>query len=243
MDYELIDGERVACGYEMPEDWRLAYDVALDHVPDRTFIDLRFRRFYYDMSVEKRFAHEARLTADFYARDWREESYPDFAELHLFVDMTENAAQRHAIIDAVEEIFTEFGYWMPASFYQVLVAPALRDDVREARMLRYSEPDADMARGWDASLHALLKAADIGQFIQATSSRHGFLLSHGCDCNHKTVDIQTVSVPFDYRFESQEQKWRQVMAFWWHMWWEYAIFSVQPNTLVGSAYKPTTMRC
>ncbi len=234
---ELFDDELIAAASEMPEEWQSA-ETRLPHVPDIGFISLRLRSFYAKMEYIG-MAYQAREAMGFYARDWLADSYPDSRELRLLVGGAADAELRHDIISAVEEVRDRFGYWMPASFYGVLLAPALRPDVREARMLRYSELDASSARGWDASLHAMLKAADIGLFVQAAFSRRGCLISHGCDCNHKTTEIvRTGTSAFSYDFTGDDQLWRQVMAYWWHAWWEYAVFSLQPNTLVGSAYSP-----
>lgn len=241
MQYEIIDGEQVVCLSEMPEAWQNALNSgALDHVPHITIIDQRFRAWYMQMVADgEKSAVCARETVEFYAVDWQLESYPDFNELLLLIGPMDDAEDRVAIINAAKILFEEFGHWLPASFYHVLIAPALRGDVRETRMLRYSEPDAQHARGWDASLHAFGKAFDLHLFIQAVSSRHGFVVSHGCDCNHKTNDLSEGIVSFD--FPSPEQRWLQVMACIWHMWWDYAMFNRQPNTRVGSSYVPESV--
>ena len=131
------------------------------------------------------------------------------------------------------ELFQEFGYEMPASFYHVHLAPINREHIFEERALRFDPRDAEHKRSWDAILHAG-KVFAVQMKIQSIASKYGFTYQHGCGCNSHLSSIDRTVGAFDYELHPEKRQ-RWIRSFIWTAWYEYAFFPIVPNTsyLVG----------
>lgn len=167
-------------------------------------------------------------TLSYYGADFDRERYPDFAALRIELKAQNVDADKIKVIDIAEDLFKEFGYDMPASFYGVHLAPIYRDQVCEIRPLRFSEQDKYNARAWDASLHAQ-KVFPMQMRIQSISSQHGFTWEHGCGCNHGLARVSAAQEKFSYTIRP-EMRTTWVRDFIWTMWYEYAYFNFIPVT-------------
>ncbi len=165
---------------------------------------------------------------DFYGEDFKVDKYPDFDSIEQELPPGEDYAERQKIVEIGKALFAEFGYDLPASFYQVHLAPIYREDVSEVRPLRFSEEDKNNARAWDASLHGQ-KVFPIQLMVQSISSKHGFFQEHGCGCNHAMTRVGVTDTSFDYQIRPEMRKtW--IRDFIWTTWYEYAFFKFVPVT-------------
>jgi hypothetical protein len=126
------------------------------------------------------------------------------------------------------DLFNEFGYDLPASFYHVHLAPIYRDHVFEERALRFDPRDIEHKRSWDAMLHAG-KVFAIQMKVQSIASKYGFTYQHGCACNSHLSSIDVSRGAFEYEL-SPEKRQRWIRSFIWTSWYEYAFFAIVPNT-------------
>jgi hypothetical protein len=173
------------------------------------------------------FGHLARITLEFYGQDFLVENYPDFkAILHEAELKGQENEIKVARIGL--DLFEEFGYELPASFYEVHLAPIYRDHVFEERALRFDPRDIEHKRPWDAMLHAG-KVFAIQMKIQSIASKYGFTYQHGCGCNSHLSSIDTSQGMFEYEI-SPEKRQRWIRSFIWTAWYEYAFFPIVPNT-------------
>ncbi|MGB5968738.1 MAG: hypothetical protein WA865_12865 [Spirulinaceae cyanobacterium] len=175
------------------------------------------------------FGQLGKETLEFYGQDFQVQSYPDFADLlKVFTSQGENCLNQVKVIRICQELFTEFGYELPASFYHVYLSPIYQDDLFEERALRYDPRDRDYKRPWDAALHGG-KVFAIQMKLQSIASRYGFTYQHGCDCNKHLSTIDEAKGSFDYELSgAKRQRW--VRSFIWTTWYEYAFFPITPNT-------------
>ncbi|NET35029.1 MAG: hypothetical protein F6K19_23875 [Cyanothece sp. SIO1E1] len=180
-------------------------------------------------SFSQLFGQLAWETLEFYGQDFQVESYPDF-EAVLQELKLQNGDRTHEIKVAhiVKELFDEFGYELPASFYQVNLAPIYRDTVFEERALRFDPRDQDHKRPWDAALHAG-KVYAIQMKLQSIASKYGFTYHHGCGCENHLAAVDTAQSAFDYDL-NPEKRQRWIRSFVWTAWYEYAFFPIVPNT-------------
>ena len=125
------------------------------------------------------------------------------------------------------DLFNEFGYELPASFYHVHLAPIYRDHVFEERALRFDPRDIEHKRSWDAILHAG-KVFAIQMKVQSIASKYGFTYQHGCGCNSHLSSIDVSSGAFEYEL-SPEKRQRWIRSFIWTAWYEYAFFAIVPK--------------
>lgn len=168
-------------------------------------------------------------TLAFYGEDFLIERYPNFQE--IFQQATaqygpESNAAKVAQIGI--DLFDEFGYDLPASFYDVHLAPLNRDHIFEERALRYDPRDQAHKQSWDAILHAC-KVFAIQMKVQSIASQQGFTYQHGCACNSHLSNIDLATGAFDYAI-SPEKRLRWLRSFIWTAWYEYTLFSLIPNT-------------
>lgn len=105
--------------------------------------------------------------------------YPDFAQLQAETEVARRT------IEAVTALFTEFGYEVPASFYQVILAAALREKVGTLMEMFKDKKQLMRDRLQDAVLHAILLVTPVGLRVQSVLSQHGLRFTHvmNCGCN------------------------------------------------------------
>lgn len=165
----------------------------------------------------------------FYGEDFLCDRYPNFQAL-----LNQAKAQYGPDSDAAKvaqiglDLFAEFGYDLPASFYEVHLAPLDRDHVFEERALRYDPRDQEHKRPWDAILHAC-KVFAIQMKVQSIASRQGLTYQHGCACNSHLSDVDLATGAFDYAI-APEKRQRWLRSFLWTAWYEYTLFELIPNT-------------
>ncbi|MBO3461036.1 hypothetical protein G7B40_018340 [Aetokthonos hydrillicola Thurmond2011] len=180
-------------------------------------------------SFNELFGQLARETLLFYGQDFKAESYPNFEEvLRQFESKGSEYANEVKVARIGIELFNEFGYELPASFYQVHLAPIYRDHVFEERALRFDPRDREHKRSWDAALHAC-KVFAVQMKIQSIASKYGFTYQHGCGCESHLSSIDESSGAFEYELHPQKRQ-RWIRSFIWTTWYEYAFFGIVPNT-------------
>ena len=175
------------------------------------------------------FGKLAQETLEFYGSDFLVSSYPDFQQILEHFESQGNGGENQLkVVNICQELFTEFGYSLPASFYHVHLAPVYREHVFEERALRFDPRDREYKRPYDAILHAG-KVFAIQMKIQSIASRYGFTYHHGCGCNSHLASIDESLGAFDYELdEPKRQRW--IRSFIWTTWYEYAFFPIVPNT-------------
>ena len=192
--------------------------------------------------VSELFAQLANETLAFYGEDFRVRRYPDFdtvfRELERELKQTsvtqeqpiqkQQATHRFNVARIGIDLFAEFGYDMPASFYQVHLAPLYRDHIFEERALRFDPRDQNHKRPWDAVLHAG-KVFAIQAKIQSIASQYGLTYQHGCGCDSHISAIDEATGAFDYSLDTPKRD-RWIRSYLWTMWYEYAFFGLIPNT-------------
>lgn len=180
-------------------------------------------------SFSKLFGQLAQETLDFYGHDFKIQSYPNFQGiLHDIESKGVKYANEAKVARIGIDLFDEFGYELPASFYHVHLAPIYRDHVFEERALRFDSRDLEHKRPWDAVLHAG-KVFAIQMKVQSIASKYGFTYQHGCGCNSHLSSIDVSQGVFEYELGSQKRQ-RWIRSFIWTTWYEYAFFPIVPNT-------------
>jgi hypothetical protein len=180
-------------------------------------------------SFSQLFGQLAWETLEFYGHDFMTYNYPNFAEiLHNLESKGSNYADEVKVARIGMELFEEFGYELPASFYHVHLAPIYRDHVFEERALRFDKRDIQHKRSWDAILHAG-KVFAIQMKVQSIASKYGFTYQHGCGCNSHLSSIDASDGSFTYELGEQKRE-RWIRSFIWTAWYEYAFFPIVPNT-------------
>jgi hypothetical protein len=185
--------------------------------------------FHLKSSFSELFGQMARETLEFYGHDFMVHNYPNFGE--VLGNLESKGCEYSDEIKVARiglELFHEFGYDLPASFYHVHLAPIYRDHVFEERALRFDQRDIEHKRPWDAILHAG-KVFAMQMKVQSIASKYGFTYQHGCGCNSHLSSIDQSSGTFEYEL-SWEKRQRWIRSFIWTAWYEYAIFPIVPNT-------------
>ncbi|MBK1990301.1 hypothetical protein A0J48_022710 [Sphaerospermopsis aphanizomenoides BCCUSP55] len=168
-------------------------------------------------------------TLEFYGHDFMVHNYPNFEEvLHNLESKGAEYTNEVKVARIGLELFHEFSYELPASFYHVHLAPIYRDHVFEERALRFDQRDIEHKRSWDAILHAG-KVFAMQMKVQSIASKYGFTYQHGCGCNSHLSSIDVSSGAFAYEL-SLEKRQRWIRSFIWTAWYEYAMFPIVPNT-------------
>ena len=175
------------------------------------------------LAVLQKLAWEA---LEFYAEDFLVENYhyPDFNQLQNNVTDSE----KMKVVHIAQDLFQEFGYDFPASFYWCHLAPLDREEVCEIVPLRFSEKDKANARAWDAILHGQ-KVFPIQMKIQSISSQYGLVWLHGCGCNHGLSRLGKASQSFEFDLD-QSMRWTWMRDYVWTVWYEYTFFPFTPVT-------------
>ncbi len=180
-------------------------------------------------SFSQLFGQMAQETLEFYGHDFMVHNYPNFEEvLGNFESKGSDYSNEVKVARIGLELFNEFGYDLPASFYHVHLAPIYRDHVFEERALRFDQRDIEHKRSWDAILHAG-KVFAMQMKVQSIASKYGFTYQHGCGCNSHLSSIDESFGAFEYEL-SLEKRQRWIRSFIWTAWYEYAIFPIVPNT-------------
>ncbi|MFM7407710.1 MAG: hypothetical protein ACKO3K_13895 [Cuspidothrix sp.] len=180
-------------------------------------------------SFAELFGQLAQETLEFYGYDFMVHNYPKLEEvLHNLESKGSEYSNETKVARIGLELFDEFGYDLPASFYHVHLAPIYRDNVFEERALRFDKRDIQHKRSWDAILHAG-KVFAMQMKVQSIASKYGFTYQHGCACNSHLSSIDESSGAFDYEL-SLEKRQRWIRSFIWTTWYEYAMFPIVPNT-------------
>ena len=176
------------------------------------------------------FGQLARETLEFYGHDFQIHNYPNLTKI-LYELESKGIEYKNAfkVARICMDLFEEFGYELPASFYQVHLAPIYREHVFEERALRFDVRDREHKRSWDAVLHAG-KVFAIQMKIQSIASKYGFTYQHGCGCNSHLSSIDISQGSFEYELSPQKRR-RWINSFIWTMWYEYAFFPLIPNTI------------
>ncbi|QDL08332.1 hypothetical protein DP113_10805 [Brasilonema octagenarum UFV-E1] len=171
----------------------------------------------------------ARETLEFYGQDFKVERYPNFeAILREFESKGVEYSNEVKVARICLELFNEFDYELPASFYLVHLAPIYRETVFEERALRFDPRDTEHKRGWDAVLHAG-KVFAVQMKIQSIASKYGLTYQHGCGCESHLSSIDMSLGAFDYQLNTEKRQ-RWIRSFIWTTWYEYAFFPIVPNT-------------
>jgi len=140
----------------------------------------------------------------------------------------EQSAHRFNIARIGVDLFSEFGYDVPASFYHVHLAPLYRSHVFEARSLRPDPREQNHKRPWNAVLHAG-KVFAIQAKIQSIASQYGLTYQHSCDSDSHVSEIDKAAGSFNYDLNTPKRN-RWIRSYIWTMWYEYAFFGLIPNT-------------
>lgn len=84
---------------------------------------------------------------------------------------------------AVADLFDEFGYSVPASFYNVILKSAEGGEVPGLNFKMFqNRNNLGSDRLLDAVLHASLLVTPIGLFVQSVLSQHDLEFTHVMDC-------------------------------------------------------------
>ena len=246
---QVIAGENAVLVSQLPKVWQemAAKDAGFGLLDPQSYVEMA-QLFQYKLeqgdidlfnerpqlahllpSFTELFGQLARETLEFYGQDFKVESYPNFAEVLREVESKGlEYANEVKVARIGMELFHEFGYELPASFYQVHLAPIYRDHVFEERALRFDPRDVEHKRSWDASLHAC-KVFAVQMKVQSIASKYGFTYQHGCGCENHLSSIDPSRGAFDYELHPQKRQ-RWIRSFIWTAWYEYAFFPIVPNT-------------
>jgi hypothetical protein len=180
-------------------------------------------------SFSQLFGQLAWETLEFYGNDFQTQSYPNFEAILHELDLRVNEyADAVKVLRIGIDLFQEFGYELPASFYHIHLAPIYRDHIFEERALRFDPREQDRKRAWDAVLHAQ-KVFAIQMKVQSIASQYGLTYHHGCGCESHLSSIDQSQGAFAYEL-CPEKRSRWIRSFIWTAWYEYAFFSLVPNT-------------
>ncbi|NET54761.1 MAG: hypothetical protein F6K47_00675 [Symploca sp. SIO2E6] len=174
---------------------------------------------------------EAWDTLQFFGADYLVSAYPNF-ELAKDTAVATDGVER--VIAFTTDVFDEFKYELPASFYQMLLCPIERDSILESRPMAFDARMQGVKRAYDACLHAFNVTLML-MSVQDKAACHGLLLQHGCGCDHKLTDIHSAAPGsiVRYSFENRETRHKAITAYTWRMWNEYMLFpmSIQSKSL------------
>jgi hypothetical protein len=173
-------------------------------------------------------AYEA---VEHYGKAFLPESYPNLAEIRQMVaaaEITDQIAERLALVDTVSDLFDELSYDVPATFYWTFLHPLQRADLFEIRSFRFSEQDLGVARQFDAILHGGYVSM-LRRLIDSVSSQHGYFIEHGCGCENHLAKLKPCDSPFDYQLPKETRR-KTLRAFFWSVMEEYLLFEQRAAT-------------
>lgn len=210
-----IAGEKAVALIELPRAWQTN--------PALTEANINMARLFFARMQEFGMGKLAYEALEFYGTDFDVAAYPDLTAAAEQYAGTDGAK----IVTICQDLFAEFGYDMPASFYWLHLDMAARDNMMTKLYLRQEPAYADRARAFDAALHGQ-KVFAVQMKVQSIASKHGLTFLHGCNCGN-CVAVQKDA--FDYSIPAADRT-ETLRAFVWTMMYEYAIYSVTP----ASAY-------
>lgn len=115
--------------------------------------------------------------------DFVADRYPDFDALE------------GSLGAAMRDLFSEFGYDVPASFYNVILKT--KEETQDVRLFEMFKDKKRLMqdRLADAVLHAMLLVTPLGLRVQSILSRHGLRFVHVMNCGCQV--IASADAPFD----------------------------------------------
>lgn len=119
--------------------------------------------------------------------DFDKNSYPDFSYLR---DTAQTPVSKKTV-SVLEGLFSEFGYDVPASFYNALIEIAEQGVWKD---LFKNKDTLIQDRLWDSVLHAVLLVTPIGLYVHSVFSQNGLRFTHMMNCSCK-ID-ETKDKPF-----------------------------------------------
>lgn len=174
---------------------------------------------------------EAGLEAlNFYAGDFREEAHPHLLALEgALLSQRDGHMGRKVqpvfVVRAVRHIFTDFGYNLPASFYQLHLLSVLRG------IQHHLPPDISRGVSVDkraerAALRAL-GVLGIQRRVQSIGSQFGLIWEIDPGGNYIVQPLGEVNGCFHYDPGIEGQP-RAIRNYLWTLWWEYTIDPIVP---------------
>ncbi|MEM9008898.1 MAG: hypothetical protein AAGE59_36000 [Cyanobacteria bacterium P01_F01_bin.86] len=213
--WQRIANREVAVGHPEPDFLvvlaRLFLTKATDRSPEVFQKGFDFQSFYRQGAME---------TLEFFGHDFRTTAYPDF-QLVMQTARATDGTER--VIAFVREVFSQFGYALPACFYWMLLCPIERASIYEARPMFFDPQMQGVKRAYDACLHSLNVTA-VQMLVQSCASRQGLLIQHGCGCDHSLAQLIPGSSEVTFAFESELGRRKAITAYLWRCWNEYLLF-------------------
>ena len=142
----------------------------------------------------------AQETLAFFGHDFLQSAYPDF-DLALETARAKDGADR--VVAFARAVFDDLGYYLPASFYWMLLCPIERDSIHEARPMFFAPQMQGVKRAYDACLPGFNVTA-IFMRVQASASEQGLLVQHGCGCDHYLAQLTPDKAKLSFEFESDK---------------------------------------
>ena len=190
---------------------RLFLTKATDRSPEIFQHGFDFQDFYRHGAVE---------TLEFFGNDFLKTAYPDF-DLALSTAKAADGADK--VVAFAKTAFEDFGYWLPASFYWMLLCPIERESIFESRALFFHPQSQGVKRAFDSCLHGL-NVTSLQLRIQHHASCQWLLLQHGCGCDHNLSQIIPGQARVDFDFETPAGRKKALTAYIWRLWNEYLLF-------------------
>lgn len=242
----FLSGERSSSLDELPLKWQEIAEGRLDVGTKNVELYVELARlFHYKMvhgdvelfdnpdcaalrrpfsSVMGTLANEA---LSFYADDFLINRYPQFSELRAELRRAGAHQDKLVLVDAVEDMFKTLSYDVPASFYEAYLSAIYSANISDSRFLRFEPESKDVARKWDAILHATGEAYALSMFVQGVASQHGLRFNHLRGCNKP---VSFVSDNEKYVASLPSDNTDVMAAFFWFINWQYAVFPISPST-------------
>lgn len=174
----IIHGAPAAPLSQLPHAW---HELAAG--PADTGLDADARADYVQAARLFRY-HNTPLAMESLATIGKDFGLRYYPELPALAAKAQDSLQQKTIA-AVSVLFNELGYSVPAAFYNVLLATAMRDDNHKLMGMFRDKTSIQRDRLWDAVLHAVLLVTPIGLYVQSVFSQHGLRFMHVMDCGCK----------------------------------------------------------
>lgn len=240
----IIRGEQASEIQDLPESWRNFADLptGLSDSSKSKYIEMaqlfQYKLNNFNLEIEgeddlykecfsKVFAILCKETLDFYASDFLLENYPNFDSLYneiyykSYLLYDEEAYAMRQILYIGKDLFEEFGYKLPASFYWCYLSPTKGENFD--KILPISDKSTKNYRAWNAILNSPISA--IQMRIQAISSQRGFVWLNGF--NQDLSRIDTLNKPFEFSLSlGMREVWLQ--DYIWSIWTDYALSGLYP---------------
>lgn len=129
-------------------------------------------------------------------KDFALSRYPDFVALESLVQTDIQAR----VLKATQQLFAEFGYTVPASFYNVLLEITFETETLSMDLFQKG-CDVMHDRLVDAVVHALLLVTPIGLRFMSVLSQFNLKFTHIMDCGCKVSNTQ--DAPFDIALDEE----------------------------------------